>query len=148
MKKTFKYAILILFLFLLIVGCNLSERLESAIDNSNVQVANLAKSNANSDANKTLSEQAADEILDEKVGIPECDELIDSFARQTQQENEGYLEKARRQYFENTIKEELKKNIKANRNNQKAMAATCRQLKEQLDAFLPKTENETNVNGS
>lgn len=140
--------ILFLFFFLLTFGCNLSERLEKAVDNSNIQVANLAKSNGNSDANKTLSEKAADELLDEKVGIPECDDLIESFAEQGKKENEGYLEKARRQFFENKIREELKKNIKINRNNRKAMAATCLQLKEQLDTFKPETEEETNTNAS
>lgn len=134
--------------FFLIAGCNLSERLEKAVDNSNIQVANLAKSNSNSDANKTLSEKAADEILDEKVGIPECDNLIESFAAQDKKENEGYLEKARRQFLENKIREELKKNIKVNRNNKKAMATTCLQLKEQLDAFKPEAEDETNANES
>lgn len=134
-------------LFLLIAGCNLSERLEKAVDNSNIKISDSAKSNLNADANKTLSEKAADELLDEKVGIPECDDLIESFAGQGKKETEGYLEKARRKFFENTIREQLRKNIKTNRNNKKAMAATCLQLKEQLENFKPE-EEETNVNKS
>ena len=148
MKNFWILPVLFLVLFLFIISCNLSERLEKAVDNSNVQVANLAKSNSNSDANKTLSEKAADEILDEKVGIPECDDLIESFAAQDKKEDEGYLEKARRQFFENKIREELKKNIRVNQNNKKAMAATCLQLKEQLDTFKPEAEKETNTNES
>lgn len=146
MKNLLILPVLFFVLLLLIAGCNLSERLEKAIGNSNIQVSNLAKSNSNSDANKTLSEKAADEILDEKVGIPECDDLIESFAAQEKKENEGYLEKARRQFLENKIREELKKNIKVNQNNKKAMAATCLQLKEQLDTFKPGAEEETNTN--
>lgn len=146
--KNFRFLpFLFLIFLLLIISCNLSERLEKSVDNSNIQIANLAKSNNNSDANKTLSEKAADEIFDEKVGIPECDDLIESFTEQDKKENEGYLEKARRQFFENTIREELKKNIRVNRNDKKAMAATCLQLKEQLNTFKPE-EEETNTNGS
>lgn len=132
-------------LFLFLIGCGLSERLEKAVDNSNIQVANLTKSNGGAETNKTLPETAADEMANEKVGIPECDALIDSFAATNKNENEGYLEKARRQFLENTIREELKKNIRVNRNNKEAMAATCVQLKEQLDAFKPGAE-ETNPN--
>ena len=146
MKNLRFLPILFFIIFLLIAGCNLSERLEKAVDNSNMRVANLTKSNSDSDANKTLSEKAADEILDEKVGIPECDDLIESFAAQDKKANEGYLEKARRQFLENKIREELKKNIKVNRNNKKAMAATCLQLKEQLNTFKPEAEQETNAN--
>ena len=148
MKNFWVLPVLFLILFPFIISCNLSERLEKAVDNSNVQIANLAKSNSNSEANKTLSERAADEMLDEKVSIPECDDLIESFAEQDKKENEGYLEKARRQFFENKIREELKKNNKLNQNNKKAMAATCLQLKEQLDTFKPEAEAETNTNAS
>lgn len=144
MKKN-RLSIVSAFAFLFaVIGCNLSERLDKAVDNSNISVANMSNSNAAAPANKTLSERAADKILDEKLGIPECDDLIEDYVSQDKKENEGYIEKARRQYFENTIREQLKKNIQLNKNNKKEMAATCLQLKEQLDSFKPKEETNTN----
>jgi hypothetical protein len=115
--------------FVAIVGCNLSERAEKAMEsNSNIQKANT--NSTNSDANtETLSERVMDVALENQVGIPECDTVIDMLSKQDRTPGEGYHEKAKRLVFESQLSHNEK------RGNKKELTQVCIKLKEQLDSY-------------
>ena len=88
------------------------------------------------DSNKTLTDKAVDTTVGEqKVGIPECDEIIDFFAKQTESPDEDFVTKAARQYAMNKIRESFKQTIEENRGDTVQTAKECREIKSELDKF-------------
>lgn len=82
-------------------------------------------------------------VGDEKIGIPECDAVMDELMAQTKSEegDEGYVAKAFRQYWENTIREAIRKSVEDNKNDPEKLAAECRKIKVQLDRFKAEEES-------
>lgn len=110
-------------LFISILGCSFYNPLA---DSSN---------SAGSD-NRTLPDKAIDSTIGEsKVGVPECDEILDFFADQTKSPDDDFVTKAARQYALNKIRERLKQSIEEHRGDTAAMARECRKFKTELDKF-------------
>lgn len=85
---------------------------------------------------KPLDQQAIDTVVgEEKIGIPECDEVFDELTRETEGSDEGYLVKAARAYFYNKIRESIKKSLEENKNDPAKMARECKQYKVELDKY-------------
>ena len=94
------------------------------------------KKDTNVPKDKDLSEKVVDETFgEEKIGVPECDELLDFFADQTRTNDDNYIVKAFREYYLNNIRESLKKSIAENKNDPKEMAQECKKLKVKLDKY-------------
>lgn len=112
-----------------ILGCSSYNPLESG-------------SGGSANSNKTLTDTAIDSTVGEqKIGIPECDEIIEFFAKQTESPDEDFVTKAARQYAMNKIRESFKQTIEENRGDTVQTAKECRQFKTELDKF--KTEEAT-----
>lgn len=106
-----------------ILGCSFYNPLESGSSNS-------------ADSNKTLSDKAIDSAVgDEKIGIPECDEIIDFFAKQSESPDEDFVTKAARQYALNKIRESFKQTIEENKGDTAQTAKECRKFKTELDKY-------------
>jgi hypothetical protein len=69
----------------------------------------------------------------ERVGIPECDAVIDELAQLSVSEDEGYVAKAIRGYWVDKIRESLRKSVEENQGDPEKLAAECRNFKAQLD---------------
>lgn len=92
--------------------------------------------NSSTSGNKSLSDEAIDAgIGEEKLGVPECDEIVDFFVDQTKSENEDFVTKAARGYALNKIRESFKKSLAEHAGDTAAMAKECRAFKQQLDKF-------------
>ena len=115
----------ILILLTLILGCSFYNPLSDSANNANSPTTK----------DKDLSEKAADQTAQEKIGIPECDELLDFLADQTKSEDDNIVIKGFRDYYLNTIREALKKSIEENKNDPNEMAKECKKLKAQLDKY-------------
>jgi len=114
-----------LILLILVLGCSFYNPLAGS-------------SNSGSSQNKDLSERAIDSTIgEEKIGIPECDEIIDFFADQSKSEDEDFVTKAARGYAMNKIRESLKKSLEENKADTAKMAKECRDFKKQLDKYKP-----------
>jgi hypothetical protein len=95
-----------------------------------------SNSRSSSSNDKTIEDKAVDTAVgDEKIGIPECDDVIDSLANETRSEDEGYIVKAFRAYYVNKIREAIKKSIEENKGNPVKLAKECKDLKTQLDKY-------------
>lgn len=91
--------------------------------------------------NRTLSDKAIDSTLgEEKIGVPECDEIVDFFNDQSKSADDDFVTKAAREYAFNTIRESFRESLKENKGDPAAMAKECRRFKIQLDKY--KTEED------
>ena len=120
-------AIIIVCLFV-VSGCGLVSRIkDQGTGNDNA---------ANTNKDKSLTDKTIDVAVgDEKVGVPECDDLLDYFADQTKNDDDNYVTKATRQYFLNKIRESIKKSIEENKGDKVQMAKECKEYRQQIDKF-------------
>jgi len=108
-----------------VLGCSFYNPLESSSGNTSTN-----------DSNKTLTDKAIDSTVGgEKIGIPECDEIIDFFAKQSESPDDDYFTKAARQYALNKIRESFKQTIEENKGDTVKTAKECREFKTELDKF-------------
>ena len=86
-----------------------------------------------------MSEKVIDKTVgEERIGVPECDELLDFFDEQTRSEDENYIVKATRAFYFNKIRESIRKDLEDNKDNpdkKQEMAKNCRDYKAQIDKF-------------
>jgi hypothetical protein len=119
-----------------VIGCSFSENLEKTIIGTN-------DANSNNATNKTLTDRAIETAVgDEKIGVPECDDLLERLADIAQTSDDNYVSKATRQYVLSKIRENIKRSIEENKNDKTAMAKDCKEYGGQLDKF--KAQEETN----
>jgi len=123
MKNKFVLLLSLAILFASVLGCSYYNPLQDS-------------SNSATNDNRTLSDKAIDSTVgEEKIGIPECDEVVDFFADQAKSADDDFLTKAAREYALNTIRESFKQSIEENKGDKTAMAKECRKFKTQLDKF-------------
>lgn len=103
-----------------VLGCGL---LDSSSD----------KSTTNTASNKSLSDKAVDTAVGEqKIGIPECDEVMDLLETYGNNPEDGYVVKAGKRLFVNKIRETIKTSIEENKGNKTEIAKNCRDAKVEL----------------
>lgn len=123
-------------LLTVVLGCGWIERAEKTNDAANQAIAGGA-------ANKTLTDTAIETAVgNEKIGVPECDDLLEHFAAVTESPDDDYVTKATRQFVLSKIRENVKRSIEENKNDKTQMAKDCREYRKQLDKF--KTEESAN----
>lgn len=124
------------------LGCSFYNPLQSGSNS-----APGGNSQTSSSDNKTIAEKSIDATVGEdRIGVPECDELLDSISEQSKSRDDNYVAKATREFFLNRIRESIKKSIEENKDDKEQMAKNCRDYKKQLDKFKneedqKKTEN-------
>lgn len=117
-------SIFALFLLLLsVIGCSFYNPLASG-------------SGANGNDNRSLSDKAIDSTVgEEKIGVPECDEIVDFFSAQSKSEDDDFVTKAAREYALNKVRESFRQSIEENKGDKASMAKECRKFKVQLDKY-------------
>ncbi len=120
-------------LFLVVLGCSL------------IRSTNQGQTNTPVAANRTLTDDAVDATTGKSsIGIPECDAVMDELVGQTKTDpDEGYVAKAFRQYWENTIRDAIRKSVEENKNDPKMLAAECKKIQLQLNKFKAEQEEKT-----
>lgn len=123
MKNKPNTIIALLSLLILIIGCRSYNPLAGS-------------SNSDAAENKDLSERAIDSTVgDEKIGVSECDEIIDFFAEQAKSEDDDFVTKVARGYAMNKIRESFRQSIEENKGDTAKMAKECKDFKRQLDKY-------------
>lgn len=87
---------------------------------------------------------SAEEMLREKTGVPECDQLLDFIADQSKTKDDNLVTRAAKEFFFNKIRQSLKDNIEKNKNDKAKMAKECSDFKKQIDAQLEKDKQGAN----
>ena len=139
MKNKFGLTFGLAILLISILGCSFYNPLAGRSDappNKN--------SKQNSTEDKTLAEKAVDTTVGEDaIGVPECDELLDSISESSKNQSDDYVSKATREFFLNRIRESVKKSIEENKSDKVAMAKNCRDYKKQLNKFKAEEDSKT-----
>lgn len=136
MKNKIIFPIVTAILLTVGLGCGISERVEQAIGGAN-------EANSNGAVNKTLTDTAIDAAVgSEKIGVQECDDLLEDVAAIVQQPEDNYVSKATRQFVLNKIRENIKRSVEQNKNDKTQMAKDCKEYRGQLDKF--KNQEEAN----
>lgn len=108
------------------LGCGIVDRIQESTTGSNT-VTN---------SNKTLGDKAVDTAVGEsKIGVPECDEVMDMLAAEANNPDDGYVVKAIKATFLNNIRESIRKSVEENKNDKAELAKNCREFKAQLIKF-------------
>lgn len=131
MKNKFVFLVSLAILLISILNCSKYNPLTSGSDAT--QNGNRQNSNT---GDKTLADQTIDSTVgEEKIGVPECDELMDRIAEQSKSGDDSYVGKATRQFFLNRIRDSIKQSVEENKSDKKQLAKNCLDYKNQLDKF-------------
>lgn len=102
--------------------------------------------NSATNGNKSLTDEAISAgIGEEKIGITECDEILDFLADQTKSQDEDFVTKAARGYALNKIRESFKQSLVEHAGDTAAMAKNCREFKQMLDKYRSEADRNANV---
>lgn len=86
---------------------------------------------------KTLTDKGIEIATgNERIGVQECDDLMDSIAEQSRSEDDNYVTKAVKGYILNKIRESVRKSIEENKNDKVQMAKECKDFRVQLEKEL------------
>lgn len=95
------------------------------------------QNNTKDSHDKTLTDKGIEIATgNERIGVQECDDLMDSIAEQSRSEDDNYVTKAVKDYVLNKIRESVKKSIEENKNDKAAMAKECKDFRIQLEKEL------------
>ncbi|MEQ1603828.1 MAG: hypothetical protein ABL999_03085 [Pyrinomonadaceae bacterium] len=87
-------------------------------------------------SNKSLTDKAVDTAVGEqKIGVPECDEVIDLLTSYANNPDDNFVIKAGKSLFVNKIKESIKKAVEENKTDKTEMAKTCKEAKVELEKY-------------
>jgi hypothetical protein len=73
---------------------------------------------------------------DDRIGVPECDELFDELTKAANSPDDNWVVKATKAYFFDSLRESIRKSIEQNKNDRDSMAKECTKYKAQLDKYL------------
>jgi hypothetical protein len=108
------------------------------IDEVQKEVTGSGTSNANSNMTDTAINAAVGEG---KVGIPECDQVLDSLAAYVNNPDDNMLMKAGKSYAANRLRKSIKNSIEQNGNDKARIASDCGRFKTELDRFKAQDSN-------
>jgi len=123
MKNAFTFGIALTVLLASVLGC-------SFVLPSSENTANTGKSNAN----KTLTDKAVDTAVGEqKIGVPECDEVIDMLSEYANNPDDNFVVKATKAVIVNKVREAIKQTVEENKTDKVEMAKNCKEIKAELE---------------
>lgn len=102
------------------LGCGLVSRLQDETPGS-------------SNSNKTIGDKAVDVAVgDTKIGIKECDDVVDILNEQINDPEESFVTKALKRTILNQFRDQLKRSLEENQANKQAVADFCREFRKNL----------------
>lgn len=87
-------------------------------------------------SNKSLTDKGVDTVVgDEKIGVPECDEVMDMLTAEMNNPDDNFVVKAGKQMVLNKIKQSIKDSVEKNKNDKTELAKNCKEFKKELDKY-------------
>lgn len=110
------------------VGCGLVSRIQE-------------ETTGPSNSNKTLGDKAVDVAVgDTKIGIKECDDVVDILNQQINDPDESFVAKAVKRTVLNQFREQLKQSLEQNQTDKKQVAQFCAEFKKNLAESASNTD--------
>jgi len=101
------------------------------------------KDDSTSDQGKSLKDRGVDVVVgDQKIGIPECDEVVDFFNHEIDNPDDDFVTKAMKKTALNQVKERFREAVEENKADKVELAKVCKDFKQNLEQF--KEESESN----
>lgn len=134
MKNKFNL-LLVLAIIVFVIGCSCGKTWEfGKSEPTKNQPTKTTEKPADTNSNKTLTDRATDVVTEgEKIGIPECDELMDYFRSKIENEDTDFVTKAVLKTLESQFREGIKKSIEENKSDKVQTAKFCKEFKKNLD---------------
>lgn len=89
-----------------------------------------------SDKSKPGTSPSANALGDQRIGVPECDEVFDMMTEEANNPDDNYIVKAAKALFFDQIREQIRKAVedskKSNSNTTADLAKKCTEFKQQL----------------
>jgi hypothetical protein len=86
-----------------------------------------------SSGNKPVTDRAVDTVTGEtKIGIPECDEVMEMITAETNNPDDNFIAKAAKNLIFNRIKDGIRQAVEENTKSKEEMAKLCRDFKQEL----------------
>jgi len=115
------------------LGCGLIQRAQDEVTGG---------SNT-SNSNRTIEDKAVDVAVgDTKIGIRECDEVVEILNAQINNPDDNFVTKALKRTMLNQFRDQLKKSLEQNPTNKQAVGEFCAEFKKNIVDSL----NESNAN--
>lgn len=93
-------------------------------------------------ANKTLKDRGVDIVVgDKKIGVQECDDVVDFFNREIDNPDDDFVTKAVKKTALNQVKEQFRQAVEENKTNKVQLAKVCKDFKENLEKYKAESEN-------
>jgi hypothetical protein len=93
-------------------------------------------SNVKANSNKSLTDKAVDTAVgEEKIGVPECDEVVDMLKDYANNPDDNFVVKAGKAMFVNKIREAIKKSVEENKSDKAELAKNCKEFKTELEKY-------------
>lgn len=137
MKNKFILLTTLSILILLVLGCGSLNPFGGSSDSSKTENSKTSRSD-----DKTTTDKVVDEVMPEKTGVEECDDLMAYIAKQSQSKDDNYVTRASREFIMNRVRESLRKSIEENKNDPKELAKKCKEYKTQLETYKEKEDAE------
>lgn len=98
-----------------------------------------------SSKDKTLTDKGVDVTVGRsKIGVPECDEVMDSIEAELNNSEDDFVTKAIKATVLNRIKDSIKESVEKNNEKNKQdtveLAKTCKEFKTQFDKYKAEEE--------
>lgn len=85
---------------------------------------------------KSLTERGIDVVVGEKkIGIRECDEVVDFFNREIEDPDDGVVSKAVKKTILNQLKDQFRQAIEENKTDKAQLAKVCKDFKQNLEIY-------------
>lgn len=106
------------------------------IDQVQKEVTGSGENGSTTNSNKTIADKAVDVAVgQEKIGVPECDEVMDFFEAEANNPDDDFVTKAVKTTVLNKMKEQFRKSLEENKTNKAEMAKTCKDFKANLEKY-------------
>ena len=96
-----------------------------------------------SGSGKSLEDRGVDVVVgDKKIGVAECDEVIDFFNKEIDNPDDGFVTKAVKKTMLNQLKEQFRQAIEENKTDKKELAKVCKDFKQNLEQYKQESEKQ------
>lgn len=123
MKNIFTF-VLVIACLAATLGCGWIQRAQDELPGTNSSPSN---------SNRTIEDGAVDVAVGEtKVGIKECDDVIEILNEQVNDPNDNFVTKALKRTMLNQFRDQLKKSLEQNKTDKQAVGEFCAEFKKNL----------------
>lgn len=122
MKNRFAFLTSLAILTMLVLGCS--------------SINPFSSEPAGSGNGKSTTDKVVDTAVGEsKIGVPECDEVMDELTKEMNNPDDNFVTKAIKATVLNRIKDGIRENVEQNKSDKVEMAKTCKEFKAQLEKY-------------